>query len=360
MSDVFDIAVVGSGAAGIAAAVTAARFGCRTLLLDKAVAGGGTGGFSGLTTICGLYDDRGGMLNDGFSAEFADAIAGGERFQMGKVWVLPYAPERFREVVNGLIDATPHLTAHWNAPVGDVVLDDGRITSIHGYAVNAVIDCSGHAEVARQINHPCLETDGSTQAPAVVFRLEKVDRKLATMEDAVQVLLQTTRAGFPPITFQRESVPGVLTAKFSSQPEEVVELIQFLRESVSGFERCDCPATEFVQSRRDGRMIVGRETLSGDDVLSGARFENAVAKCAWPIEQWSADGLCHCRYLPEGSYYEIPAGALRAAKVDNLFMAGKTISADVDAIGSARVMGCCLATGQAAAGLASEFLQLCE
>lgn len=360
MSDAFDIAVVGSGAAGIAAAVTAARSGCRTLLLDKAAAGGGTGGFSGLTTICGLYDDLGDMLNEGFSVEFADAVSAGERFQMGRVWVLPYVPERFREVVNGLIDATPNLTVHWNAPICEVVVDGGRITSVNGFGVNAVIDCSGHAEVARQINHPCLETDESTQAPAVVFRLEKVDRKLATMEDAVQVLLQTTRAGFPPITFQRDSEPGVLTAKFSGPPGEVAELIQFLRESVGGFERCECQATEYVQTRRDGRMIVGREMLSGEDLLSGARFENAVAKCAWPIEQWSADGLCHCRYLPEGTYYEIPSGALWAAKVDNLFMAGKTISADVDAIASARVMGCCLATGEAAAGLASEFLQSCE
>ena len=40
----------------------------------------------------------------------------------------------------------------------------------------------------------------------------------------------------------------------------------------------------------------------------------------------------------------------------NLFMAGKTISADVDAIASARVMGCCLATGAAAGNLAAAFV----
>jgi hypothetical protein len=37
-------------------------------------------------------------------------------------------------------------------------------------------------------------------------------------------------------------------------------------------------------------------------------------------------------------------------------MAGKTISADVDAIASARVMGCCLATGAAAGKLATDWL----
>jgi len=62
------------------------------------------------------------------------------------------------------------------------------------------------------------------------------------------------------------------------------------------------------------------------------------------------------RYLQAGKHYEIPARSLRAARVENLFMAGKTISADVDAIASARVMGCCLATGAAAAKLAAQYL----
>ena len=49
MSAHYDIAVIGSGAAGIAAAVSAARTGRSTLLLDKNPAPGGIGGFSGLT-----------------------------------------------------------------------------------------------------------------------------------------------------------------------------------------------------------------------------------------------------------------------------------------------------------------------
>jgi predicted flavoprotein YhiN len=60
--------------------------------------------------------------------------------------------------------------------------------------------------------------------------------------------------------------------------------------------------------------------------------------------------------LPEHAHYEIPARCLQSAPIQNLFMAGKTISADVDAIASARVMGCCLATGAAAGKLAAEWL----
>ena len=74
MSKQFDIVVIGSGAAGIAAAVSAARADRMTLLLDKNPAAGGTGGFSGLTTLCGLYDDAGNFLNDGFAREFAETL----------------------------------------------------------------------------------------------------------------------------------------------------------------------------------------------------------------------------------------------------------------------------------------------
>src|SRR6266446_3589816 len=92
-----DIAVVGGGAAGIAAAATAARAGHTTLLLDCRPAIGGTGGFSGLTTLCGLYDDEGRFLNEGFPREFADAISEAPPVRLGKVWVLPYHPEKFRQ-----------------------------------------------------------------------------------------------------------------------------------------------------------------------------------------------------------------------------------------------------------------------
>ena len=98
MTQKFDIAVVGSGAAGIAAAVSAGRCGCSTLLLDQKPEAGGTGGFSGLTTLCGLYDDEGNMLNNGFTKEVAESLRETNPLQMGRVWVLPYRPARFREV----------------------------------------------------------------------------------------------------------------------------------------------------------------------------------------------------------------------------------------------------------------------
>jgi hypothetical protein len=216
-----------------------------------------------------------------------------------------------------------------------------------------VIDCSGSAEVAQAIGAECLATDETTQAPAVVFPLHNVTREMFTPADAAQVLLPLARAGFPPVNFQSNLEPGCVTAKFTGPPEQVPQLIELLRANIRGFENCSTPLKIFSITRRAGRMIIGEYILTGADVLAGRKFPDGVARCAWPMEQWSADGRTRLRYLPPGAHYEIPARSLRAARFKNLFMAGKTISADVDAIASARVMGCCLATGEAAAKLAA-------
>jgi len=352
-----DIAVVGAGAAGIAASISAARAGAKTLLIDKNPAVGGTGGCSGLTTICGLYDDAGRFLNPGFAREFAEQLKDGSPLRMGRVWVLQYRPEKFREVAAHYISNSPQLESLWNTGVENAVMENGRIVQLNGIAVGAVVDCSGTAEVARAVGVECLATDETTQASAIVFPLGNVTRELGTTADVAQVLLPVARAGFPPLNLQPSLEPNTLTAKFAGTTELVWPLIEFLRGNVAGFENCSTPVTEFVPARRAGRMIVGQYVLTGDDVLVGRSFPDAVARCAWPIEQWGRDGIARFKYLPPGVHYEIPARSLRAANIENLFMGGKTISANVDAIASARVMGCCLATGAAAGNLAAACIQ---
>jgi len=360
MSESFDIVVVGSGAAGIAAAIAAARAGCTTLIMDARSAAGGTGGFSGLTTLCGLHTEHGQFLNDCFSREFAEAlmredgVAGPTR--MGRVFVQLYRPGSFQKVAARLLAAEPLVSPRWNAPLREVRLDARRIGSLNGVQVGAVIDCSGNAEVGRAAGEQLLATDDTTQAPSVVVPLENVERDLSTPLAVAQVLLALSHAGLPPVTFMPCAEAGVVALKFAGQPDEVPRLLKFLRDHVSGFQRCQTAQTEFPLARRAGTMIVGRHLLTGDDVLGARKFPDAVARGCWPVEQWPADGRPRLRHLPPGEHYEIPARSLRAARTENLFMAGKSLSADEEAVASARVMGCCLATGAAAGQLAASYV----
>jgi hypothetical protein len=357
MNPSVDVAVVGAGAAGLAAAIAAARAGCSTLLMDRRPAAGGTGGFSGLTTLCGLFDDEGRWLVEGLAREFAEAIAEGAPVRMGRVWAQLYQPEKFRETAAKFISTTPGLQTLWNTPLAEVRHHDRRITALCGREVRAVIDCSGEAEVARAIGIECPATDEATQAPAVIFPLHNIGCPLESAADRARVLLPLARAGLPPLRFQPGAEPGTVTVKLAGRPEQAREVLEFLRANVRGFERCATPQAEMSASRRAGRMIPGEYVLTGADVLAGRKFPDAAARCAWPVEQWGPDGACRLRYLAAGAHYEIPARSLRAAGAGNLFMAGKTISADAEAIASARVMGACLATGMAAGQLAAAHLK---
>jgi hypothetical protein len=104
---------------------------------------------------------------------------------------------------------------------------------------------------------------------------------------------------------------------------------------------------------RESRRVVGRYQLTREDVLAGRRFEDGVARASWPIELWEEDRLgATYEYLDDGLTYDIPLRCLQARDVPRLFVAGRCMSATHEALGSARVIGTCLATG-AAAGMAA-------
>jgi len=100
---------------------------------------------------------------------------------------------------------------------------------------------------------------------------------------------------------------------------------------------------------RESRRVIGRYDLTREDVLSGRQFVDGVARASWPIELWD-DGHLGPTYewLEDGRSYDIPLRSLESRDFDNLFVAGRCISATHEALGSARVIGTCLATGEAA------------
>ena len=357
MKPAYDIAVVGSGSAGVAAAVSAARQGAKVILLDRRSAAGGIGGWSGLSTLCGLYDDAGNWLVTGFAREFAQAVSPLAPVRSGRLWYLPYRPEDFRQTAARFLSATPGLTGQWQTELSSVTLQNSRITAINNIPVAAVVDCSGDAVAARLAGLETWQTDASTQAPAVVFTLRGLARTMASPADAAGILLPVIRAGFPALHFHPHPEPQTITVKFSGPPEQVPALLDFLRSSVPGCQACRTDQPHFSASNRAGRMIPGRHQLTGQDVLTARKFPNAVARSAWPVEQWQPDGRTRLQALPPGEYYEIPPGCLQSQAVPNLFMAGKCLSADANAMASARVMGTCLATGAAAGQLAADFVK---
>jgi hypothetical protein len=100
---------------------------------------------------------------------------------------------------------------------------------------------------------------------------------------------------------------------------------------------------------RQTRWIVGRHHLTVDQVRRGVKFEDSIARTAWPLEQHHhAEGYVWEPFDADHVHY-VPLGSLTPPAVDNLVAAGRCIDGDATALSSVRVMGPCIAMGAAAA-----------
>lgn len=102
---------------------------------------------------------------------------------------------------------------------------------------------------------------------------------------------------------------------------------------------------------REGRRIRGIYTVSADDLINGARHEDAICRVTFPVDVHSTRASAGKAFSDEkmrARPYDIPLRALIARDVDGLMMAGRCISGDFIAHSSYRVTGNAVAMGQAA------------
>ena len=90
-----------------------------------------------------------------------------------------------------------------------------------------------------------------------------------------------------------------------------------------------------------------------DNVLTTRKSPLGIARGCWPMERWRDGARPEMTFFCERDYYDIPLDCLRPAGLDNLFAAGRCLSAATGAMTSARVIGTALATGWAAGTVAA-------
>jgi hypothetical protein len=134
--------------------------------------------------------------------------------------------------------------------------------------------------------------------------------------------------------------------------EVAARLGEYLRRHVPGFGASYVAAWPTRAGVRESRRIVGRYRLEASDLESSAQFPDAVAYAAWPMELRETAKGPRLRFPMGNAPCGIPLRALRARDDEALFMAGRCISCSHEAQASVRVIGTCLATGEAA-GLAA-------
>ena len=131
-------------------------------------------------------------------------------------------------------------------------------------------------------------------------------------------------------------------------------LRRFLVENIAACRNARLDSVAPQLGVRSGRRILGRARLTDSDVLGVRKSPAGIARGCWPMERWTNSPRPEMTYFAERDYYDIPLDCLRPVELDNVWVAGRCLSAETGAMTSARVIGTALATGWAA-GTAAAF-----
>ena len=401
-----EVLVVGSGPAGLAAALAAAREGVKTMLVERYGCFGGAITHVGVNSIA-WYRYEGTTDVEGIGIEFERRAAEFSRNQK-----TPFErsdlidTEMFKFVADQLVqDADIEPLLHCYAV--ETIMDGNTIKGIitesksgrQAILAERVIDATGDADIAVLSGVPYSKTPKDEMlGVTVMFSCSgvKVDRFLAYVREHPKTFgdwgenwdIETSGKEddlFSPYLeepFNRAREDGLIPADLTSiggtwsrltdagdatglnmvymfgyDGTDVWDLtrgeidgrhqamlaLKVLRNYVPGFEEANLRNFGTTLGIRDSRTITGRYGLTEHDVHNQARFDDSIG-----IFPEFLDGYGVLVLPTTGRYFQVPFGILVPENVENLLVAGRCVSGDKLAHAALRSMMCCTVTGQGA------------
>ncbi|APW39817.1 hypothetical protein RD110_23605 [Rhodoferax koreense] len=387
----YDVVVAGGGAAGVAAAVGAARMGARTLLVERYGFLGGAATNAQVLSYCGFF--TGGQADaapvrtiGGVGWELMQSLArmgfgidpvrskSGNQIIMIDAEALKVALDRL--VLSQPIALQFHTRLVAAHRAGDrvqaVTVADHR--GLHDIEAAAFVDATGEASLSVFAGVPMRQPGGPGAhlqpaslpvridgVPAdVVFDRALMTRLVADYNATAELPIPRADGGvvmrlpvsndiwWMTVDLDTDGISGADLARAETRArEQSWRFLEVLRKH-PGFERAHLAATGPQLGIRESRRPFSARDVNGDDGLHGRRSGEGIARASWPMEVHLAPG--RQRFVPIGGegFFDVPYAAIQAQGVANLRLGGRVIGADAEAYGSVRVMGTAFATGQAA------------
>jgi hypothetical protein len=375
-----DICVVGAGISGVSAALEAARLGRKVALVDGLPALGGQAVNSIIGIFCGIFS------NGTKPYQFTHGIATDILRDLGNAGALHYRGAPYNVVMYDEIALSrwieeairkAGITVILGAVLRGVVMDGRRVTALElatrygdvRLSATGFVDATGDAALIWQAGLPCREPADGTVYGSQMMVLEGVDETKYPDRDKITERIRDKapeyglirRDGFAFTHPGRGTAlvnmthvetplePVAASAKALEGKEQADRTLAFLKsEFPEAFGNAKVRAYGFPGIRQT-RWIVGKRQLTVDDVRNGTKFDDAIARTAWPIELHDrAEGYIWEPFSDDHVHY-VPLGSLTPPDADNLVAAGRCIDGDLAALSSVRVMGPCIAMGAAAA-----------
>jgi hypothetical protein len=394
-----DVMVCGAGPAGISAAITAARAGAKTQLVEIHGCLGGVW-TAGLLTYIFDFD------KPGLTKEIKQKLDERDARHNKIADQFVYHPDEMKLLLEEMC-AEAGVKFRLHTRVAAAYRDKNRVTTAitesksgrEAWKAKVFIDATGDGDLGAQAGNsweigkggdtcPCqpltLNTlavvrDASALKQYISFYTNEGDKKNWHVP-AVQAFAKeisrtgiTPSYGMPTLFLIRDNLVMVMvnheynikafdadeiTEATVRARAEVYSIVRGLAKLGGPWEGMQIVATPEQIGIRDGRRIHGRYTVTKEDLVVGARHDDAVVRPTFGVDIHATDrkaneietiGRGGIKMIP----YDIPLRALIAKDVDGLMMAGRCISGDFTAHASYRVTGNAVAMGEAAGAVAS-------
>ena len=393
-----DVLVCGAGCAGITAAVSAARHGCKVTIVERWPT---VGGMATNALVNGWHrSDREKMVIYGLVEESAQRAAKHGWIRQDAKY--PHAhethwfePEGMRIVWQRMLDeAGVRCLCHLAA--GEPILENGRIRGVlvdtkrgrRALLARIVIDATGDGDVAAKSGIPFnygRESDGLVQGMTLMYTLRGIDEAVvrAIPHDQVNGLIDqmaklrmegkmppfndgNMRASFTDWGAPNHMAWNVLPVAGNPLDEEelsrlnmlaheyVVKYLEFFRSHVPGMSAAEIDQTAFALGVRESRRIQGLKTLTVENVLGAEKQPDALGHGVWMVDIHDPKGSGYTTYtdrgeanrLRAGTSYHIPLSMCLNSQIPNLAVVGRCASSTHEAHSSVRVQTHCMVMGQ--------------
>ena len=378
----YDVAVIGGGFAGVAAAIAAARGGAKVIIVEKSNALGGSATNCLVNPFMPYKTKINGdptSLSAGIFKEIHERLEA-----RGAMVGESFLEEELKYVMSEMV-ADEGIALLYHAYIFKAERDGGQITSVSvatkkgemKIEADYFIDASGDAQLAYLAGCPTVlgrESDNLCQPMTLCFRLGNVDvekfyASRPALKEAHAKALEEGELINPRenILVFRTPIKNVLhfnttrvIKKNPTDPEDVTEaellarrqvyeIYDFMKKHADGLEDSFLMMTAAEIGVRESRMIVGDYVLTESDCRAFTKFADGIAACNYDIDIHNPEGTGTSHYyFPEGEFYTIPYRSLIPTGVDNMLVAGRCISSDHGAQASYRIMPTVCCIGEAA------------
>jgi hypothetical protein len=386
----FDVIVIGGEPEGVAASVSAARNGAKTLLVEHRDGLGGLLTYGYLNQLDLGYDKDRRLANQGIFYEWYRKVGKKANFdvELAKNEFLLMV-QRERNIKILLNTTVVDILMEGNTIVG-VVLDtpDGE----QAYYAERFIDTTSEAELATKAGAPYFmgqEDSGlpnAMMAVTLVMLLENIDwRKMRrAANDGVLGGAKVHRNiawGFPEVPQRYKAIeentrvrglnigmqsnglvtinalqifevdgtdPDSIANGIERGKKETQNFVTFLREQLPGFENAEIAEYPTDLYIRETRHIRSEYQLSIVDVWENKDHWDSIGFGAYPVDVQATNVHSYGTVITAPTQYAIPFRSLVPLEVENLLVASKSSGYSSLAAGSARTVPIGMTTAEAA------------